>query len=86
MTLLLWSFVVVEGKTRKSGENSVVRVRLDASRARLTKRATSLQPHLNYSDTSKSTLKITTKNREANNDKRRHKNLTVSSRMEMLRW
>jgi hypothetical protein len=48
MRLLLWSFVVVEGKTRKSGEKSerVVSdgVRLYASRARLTIRATSLQP------------------------------------------
>jgi hypothetical protein len=50
MTLLLWSFVVVEGKTRKSGENRwrVVSDRGSlicyASRARLTNRATSLQP------------------------------------------
>jgi hypothetical protein len=52
MMLLLWSCVVVEGKTR-SGENSgravamggSVDTRLDSnSRARLTKRATSLQP------------------------------------------
>jgi maltodextrin utilization protein YvdJ len=30
-----------------------------------------------YSDTSKTTLKITSKNGQAKNDKRRHKNLTA---------
>jgi hypothetical protein len=39
MTLLLWSFVAVEGKTRKSGESSG-RAGSDRS-ARLTNRATS---------------------------------------------
>jgi hypothetical protein len=58
MTLLLWGFVVVERKTRNSADALLATgVRLDASRARLTKRATSLQPHLNYSDTSKTTFK-----------------------------
>jgi hypothetical protein len=59
MTLLLWRFVVVEGKTRNSADSLLATgVRLDASRARLTKRATSLQPHL------KNNIQITTKNRE----------------------
>jgi hypothetical protein len=46
MTLLVWSFVAVEGKTRKSGESSG-RAGSDGS-ARLTNRATSFQPQLNY--------------------------------------
>jgi hypothetical protein len=40
--------------------------------------ATSLQRHFNHSDISKTTLKITTKKREENNDKETTKSLHLS--------
>jgi hypothetical protein len=45
--------------------------------ARLTNRATSLQPQFNSSDTAKTTLKIRTKTTREDNHKIRRKNLTV---------
>jgi hypothetical protein len=61
MTLLLWSLVVVEGKTRRSGENS--------GRARLQRQGLIKRPA--------QPLKITAKDREENNDKIRRNLLTV---------
>jgi hypothetical protein len=58
MTLLLWSFLVVEGKTRKSGEK---RVRVVSDRGSLRRNEARNLISTN-SDTSKTTLKITTKN------------------------
>jgi hypothetical protein len=82
MTLLLLGFAVVEGKTRRCGGN-IGRACSDRggfrkyhSRARAQQAA---QPHFNHSDTSKRTLKITTKIKEENNDQRRHKNLTMTN-------
>jgi hypothetical protein len=87
MTLLLWSFVVVEGKNKmKRRKQRARRKRQGCSLARLAIAERALNdprnltsPQLNYSDSSKTTLKITTKNREANNDKIGHKNLSCAA-------
>jgi hypothetical protein len=68
MTLLLWGFVAVEGKTRKSGEKSG---RVVSDRGSLRRAQRSAQPHFNQQ-------RHLTQNKEAINDKRRHKNLTES--------
>jgi hypothetical protein len=74
MTLLLWAFVGVEGKTRKSGEQGggVVSDRGSLRRANEARNLTSTN-----SDTSTRTGKMTTQNKEAINNKRRHKDVTA---------
>jgi hypothetical protein len=84
MTLLLCSFVVVHRKKNKKKRRK--------QGARRKRQGCSLDPGLaiaeralndtrnltsNNSDTSKRKAKIITQNKEAINDKRRHKNLTI---------
>jgi hypothetical protein len=76
MTLLLGSFLVVDGKEAgavKTGEA------LHITRLGIVARALrgSAQPHFNARDTTKTQLKITTKKREAKKDKQRRNILTT---------
>jgi hypothetical protein len=67
---LLFSKEKQERAEKRAGASSATGVRLHASRARLTNRATKLQPTATQHEKSQ-------QKRQANNDKRRHKNLTI---------